>query len=85
MQYSAVRCIPIQPTLGLQETFAALTLTPPVLSYSVLSYPVLSCPSLYPLAPSHSPYDPHGGVFDGPSVTDNGFWDTFRTGAQCRT
>lgn len=27
-----------------------------------------------------SPYDPRGGVFDGPSVTDNGFWDTFRTG-----
>jgi predicted alpha-1,2-mannosidase len=27
----------------------------------------------------YSPYDPRGGVHDGPLVTDNGFWDTFRT------
>lgn len=27
----------------------------------------------------YSPYDPSGRVFDGPGVTDNGFWDTFRT------
>jgi putative alpha-1,2-mannosidase len=27
----------------------------------------------------YSPYDPHGGVFAGPLVTDNGFWDTYRT------
>ena len=27
----------------------------------------------------YSPYDPQGRVFDGPLVTDNGFWDTFRT------
>lgn len=27
----------------------------------------------------YSPYDPHGGVFSGPLVTDNGFWDTYRT------
>ena len=27
----------------------------------------------------YSPYSPTGGVFDGPLVTDNGFWDTFRT------
>ena len=27
----------------------------------------------------YSPYDPHGGVHAGPLVTDNGFWDTFRT------
>ena len=26
-----------------------------------------------------SPYDPKGGVHEGPLVTDNGFWDTFRT------
>jgi hypothetical protein len=26
-----------------------------------------------------SPYSPSGGVHDGPLVTDNGFWDTFRT------
>jgi putative alpha-1,2-mannosidase len=26
-----------------------------------------------------SPYDPNGGVHKGPLVTDNGFWDTFRT------
>lgn len=36
----------------------------------------LIVPFLHP----YSPYDPRGGVFDGPSVTDNGFWDTFRTG-----
>ena len=50
--------------------------------------PILLCPvpssplPLVPLSPACSPYDPHGRVFDGPSVTDNGFWDTFRTGAQ---
>lgn len=28
----------------------------------------------------YSPYDPNGGrSFSGPLVTDNGFWDTFRT------
>ncbi len=27
----------------------------------------------------YSPYDPQGRVFSGPLVTDNGFWDTFRT------
>lgn len=27
----------------------------------------------------YSPYSPTGGVFEGPLVTDNGFWDTFRT------
>lgn len=27
----------------------------------------------------YSPYDPSGRVHPGPSVTDNGFWDTFRT------
>jgi len=27
----------------------------------------------------YSPYDPNGRVFEGPGVTDNGFWDTFRT------
>ena len=27
----------------------------------------------------YSPYDPHGRIFPGPLVTDNGFWDTFRT------
>jgi putative alpha-1,2-mannosidase len=27
----------------------------------------------------YSPYDPHGRTFPGPLVTDNGFWDTFRT------
>lgn len=27
----------------------------------------------------YSPYDPHGRVYPGPLVTDNGFWDTFRT------
>lgn len=27
----------------------------------------------------YSPYDPQGRVFPGPAVTDNGFWDTFRT------
>lgn len=27
----------------------------------------------------YSPYDPSGGVHDGPLVTDNGFWDTYRT------
>jgi hypothetical protein len=27
----------------------------------------------------YSPYSPSGGVHDGPLVTDNGFWDTFRT------
>ena len=27
----------------------------------------------------YSPYDPNGGVYYGISVTDNGFWDTFRT------
>eukprot|EP01038_Epipyxis_sp_PR26KG_P009005 gene9005-12147_t len=27
----------------------------------------------------YSPYDPHGHVFPGVLVTDNGFWDTFRT------
>jgi putative alpha-1,2-mannosidase len=27
----------------------------------------------------YSPYDPAGHVHDGPGVTDNGFWDTFRT------
>mmetsp|Transcript_32077 Transcript_32077/g.75265 ORF Transcript_32077/g.75265 Transcript_32077/m.75265 type:complete len:970 (-) Transcript_32077:14-2923(-) len=27
----------------------------------------------------YSPYKPGGGVFDGILVTDNGFWDTFRT------
>lgn len=27
----------------------------------------------------YSPYDPAGGVHDGYLVTDNGFWDTFRT------
>lgn len=26
-----------------------------------------------------SPYDSAGGVHKGPLVTDNGFWDTFRT------
>lgn len=26
-----------------------------------------------------SPYDPSGSVHKGPLVTDNGFWDTFRT------
>eukprot|EP01041_Mallomonas_annulata_P009663 gene9663-20092_t len=26
-----------------------------------------------------SPYDKNGGIFEGPLVTDNGFWDTFRT------
>ena len=31
-------------------------------------------------APRHwSPYAPSGALFDGPLVTDNGFWDTFRT------
>lgn len=24
-------------------------------------------------------YSPRGGVFNGPLVTDNGFWDTYRT------
>ena len=27
----------------------------------------------------YSPYDPNGQVHPGPLVTDNGFWDTFRT------
>ena len=27
----------------------------------------------------YSPYDPSGKVYAGPLVTDNGFWDTFRT------
>lgn len=27
----------------------------------------------------YSPYSPSGRVFPGPGVTDNGFWDTFRT------
>ena len=27
----------------------------------------------------YSPYDPSGGVHEGILVTDNGFWDTFRT------
>ena len=27
----------------------------------------------------YSPYSPSGGIHDGVSVTDNGFWDTFRT------
>jgi putative alpha-1,2-mannosidase len=27
----------------------------------------------------YSPYEIHGGVHPGPLVTDNGFWDTFRT------
>lgn len=27
----------------------------------------------------YSPYHPMGGAHAGPSVTDNGFWDTFRT------
>eukprot|EP00929_Paragymnodinium_shiwhaense_P080801 TRINITY_DN42160_c0_g2_i1.p1 TRINITY_DN42160_c0_g2~~TRINITY_DN42160_c0_g2_i1.p1 ORF type:complete len:954 (+),score=230.99 TRINITY_DN42160_c0_g2_i1:73-2934(+) len=27
----------------------------------------------------YNPYNANGGVFDGPLVTDNGFWDTFRT------
>jgi predicted alpha-1,2-mannosidase len=27
----------------------------------------------------YSPYDQNGGTFDGILVTDNGFWDTFRT------
>eukprot|EP00418_Pyrodinium_bahamense_P091758 CAMPEP_0179028794 /NCGR_PEP_ID=MMETSP0796-20121207/9724_1 /TAXON_ID=73915 /ORGANISM="Pyrodinium bahamense, Strain pbaha01" /LENGTH=903 /DNA_ID=CAMNT_0020724937 /DNA_START=160 /DNA_END=2868 /DNA_ORIENTATION=- len=27
----------------------------------------------------YSPYDPQGGVHEGILVTDNGFWDTFRT------
>jgi len=27
----------------------------------------------------YSPYSPDGGVYDGILVTDNGFWDTFRT------
>lgn len=27
----------------------------------------------------YSPYDPSGEVHPGPLVTDNGFWDTFRT------
>ncbi len=27
----------------------------------------------------YSPYDPSGGIHDGPLVTDNGFWDTYRT------
>eukprot|EP00930_Biecheleria_cincta_P040380 TRINITY_DN27671_c0_g1_i1.p1 TRINITY_DN27671_c0_g1~~TRINITY_DN27671_c0_g1_i1.p1 ORF type:complete len:938 (-),score=136.39 TRINITY_DN27671_c0_g1_i1:29-2842(-) len=27
----------------------------------------------------YSPYSPNGGVFPGTLVTDNGFWDTFRT------
>ena len=27
----------------------------------------------------YSPYSPNGGIHDGISVTDNGFWDTFRT------
>ena len=31
---------------------------------------------------SSSPYDPSGRIFEGPSVTDNGFWDTFRTGEE---
>jgi putative alpha-1,2-mannosidase len=26
-----------------------------------------------------SPYDPSGGIHPGVLVTDNGFWDTFRT------
>jgi hypothetical protein len=29
---------------------------------------------------TYSPYDPMGRTYDGPAVTDNGFWDTFRTG-----
>ena len=28
----------------------------------------------------YSPYDPNGNrEYEGPLVTDNGFWDTFRT------
>ncbi len=27
----------------------------------------------------YSPYDPNGQVHPGPLVTDNGFWDTYRT------
>jgi predicted alpha-1,2-mannosidase len=27
----------------------------------------------------YSPYSPKGGIYRGPGVTDNGFWDTFRT------
>lgn len=27
----------------------------------------------------YSPYDPHGRTHAGPLVTDNGFWDTYRT------
>jgi putative alpha-1,2-mannosidase len=27
----------------------------------------------------YSPYDPHGQTHPGPLVTDNGFWDTYRT------
>ena len=27
----------------------------------------------------YSPYDVHGRTFSGPLVTDNGFWDTYRT------
>jgi putative alpha-1,2-mannosidase len=29
----------------------------------------------------YSPYSGDGGVHPGPLLTDNGFWDTFRTGA----
>ena len=28
----------------------------------------------------YSPYSGEGGVYPGPLLTDNGFWDTFRTG-----
>lgn len=27
----------------------------------------------------YSPYSSTGGTFEGPLVTDNGFWDTYRT------
>lgn len=30
-----------------------------------------------------SPYDPSGGVFDGPAATDSGFWDAFSTVCKC--
>jgi len=46
--------------------------------FGVSSFPHLST-YLVDQVVHYSPYDPHGKVYPGPLVTDNGFWDTFRT------
>ena len=48
-------------------------------SYHIISYHIPSH-HMYPIHHVCSPYDPMGRTFSGPAVTDNGFWDTFRTG-----